>query len=198
MDENRKPVVTVDMSDFHNAPAYQSGFTKRIGTDTREPGEYNIYGGAPTHAAYKAINHRAYFLAPTDGVYTLTVSSPDEAVFIWVGDNAYNGKYTSDNADLVLLLKRPNQSFKFKADAKIPIALRILYINAAGEARFGITMTDPAGKVIFGADAVADTPFFIPYTCDCSSPPFQPWGKETAAGGGSGCGLLGAITSNFL
>lgn len=166
--------MPLDISHFHTAPAIQSGYTKRIGSDTQPGVDYSIYGGPYLGSGYKAINHRAYFLAPVDGRYTLTASSPDEAVFIWVGEKAYNGNYNNGNPDLEVDLYDGPASFTFQAYARTPIALRILFINGDGDAHFGISLTNAAGKVIFGATDVVDTPFFIPYTCDCSSPPFQP------------------------
>lgn len=163
----------------------------RIGSNTERGVDYKIYGGPTLNSEYKAINHRAYFVAPADGLYKLSISIPDEAVFVWIGDKAYNGNYNNQNTDIQVLQGVPGKSFTFQAYKASPIPLRILFINGAGEVRFGIKLTNQAGDVLFGPDAVAETPFFIPYTCDCKSPPFQPWGSETAGRGNSdSCGLL--------
>lgn len=172
---------SVDISHFQKTTPDQTGFTKSIGWVATDPTvTYSIYGGDAIFAPYKAVHHRAYFVPPTTGTYKLTASTFDDALFVWVGANAYSGKYTRDNADLFLLLGQAAKSLEIAGIAGAPMAIRILFVNAFGAANFQISMTKPDGTVFFDATAVADTPFFIPYTCSWSSPPFDAWGKETA------------------
>lgn len=180
IDEDDQFVITIDATIFHSKPAIQRGYTKRIGFRIPSDAPASIYGGSPINAALKAINHRAYFLAPTTEIYTVTSSSPDDAVFVWVGPDAFNARYTTANANIAQVLRQRPVSFGFLAEAGVPLPLRVLYINGPTFVSFGIEIKDPAGNVIFGENAVADTPFFIPYTCDRKSPPFQPWGEEKA------------------
>lgn len=99
---------------------------------------------------------------------------------VWVGDNAYSGKYTRDNAALVLLLGQTAKPLEIEGVVGVPMAFRMLFVNAYGAANFQISITKPDGTVLMDAGGAKETPFFIPYTCDGTSPAFKDWGKETA------------------
>lgn len=112
------------------------------------------------------------------GTYTVTATTYDDAFLLWVGDTAKYGNYSRDDADLVAVKGTDPLSYKFWAEGKQPRAIRMLFVNSIGAANFRISISNPDGTVFFDSHAVAETPFFIPFSCKVWAPPFKPWGKE--------------------
>lgn len=127
-----------------------------------------------------AINHRSYFAPQSTGTYTFTAEEFDDAVFMWFGDDAFNGKYTKENAKINAILEQPGvHKFSIELTAGTFHPMRILFVNAASRSVCRFSITGPDGSVIFDKTDRESTPFLVPFTCDGTHPSFQNFGEET-------------------
>jgi hypothetical protein len=74
----------------------------------------------------------------------------------------------------------PNQAISktatYNAGEWVPI--RVMWGNVGGDGLFGISITAPDGTEIVGSD-IASSLYLVQYSCDGTSPPYQPWNQET-------------------
>lgn len=101
---------------------------------------------------------------------------------MWIGENAYNGRYIRLNASLEQGYTSGvgTKSYKITLEAGKYYAFRILVVNGQGAASFALSVSAPDGTVLISPNTDAETPFFVQFSCDGTSPAFQPFGKETA------------------
>lgn len=130
------------------------------------------------------LNHRGYIFAQQSGTYTFQLASVDETVYIWVGDDAYTG-WTAANADAHVSYRYTGGgpgSGQFTVDLVqgryYPV--RVVFANAQGVARFGLSVTAPDGNVFLSANTQG-SPYLVQYSCDLVSgrPYVEPFGAET-------------------
>jgi len=166
---------------FKTAPPIQSGVTTCIGF-RHYPVEVpiSIYGRSPIRCDYIAINHRGYFIPPMTGEYVFSTFNVDDMVCLWLGDSAYNGKYTRANASLIHPLSKGVSTKKYRAvlTAGVHYPFRLILANAQGGASLWLTVTGPDGTVLLSKDVDSGS-YFIQHSLSGASPPFQPFGQET-------------------
>lgn len=163
---------------FHNAKVEQDGFTNYIGFTNSQTGvPFSIYGGAPISTESIAVNHRGYFLAPISGLYKIAFKNTDDNTFFWIGESAYNGNYNARNAAYARSVSQPHGSYQGILIAGEYYPFRVLFVNGYDPTAFDVEVTDPMGNVIVSSTVAANTCFFQ-FTCDYSSPPFDPFGAE--------------------
>lgn len=127
-----------------------------------------------------ALNHRAYFVPPTSGDYTITVKGSDDITFCWFGPKALNGNYNANNADITVGVKIGEGKGAWSFVAGVWYPFRCLQVNGVGPVDFGLTFSGPHGEDMLSATE-KDMPWFRSHSCDGSYAPFQAWGAETTS-----------------
>ncbi|KAM6482195.1 GLEYA domain-containing protein [Trichoderma sp. SZMC 28011] len=130
-----------------------------------------------------ALNHHAYIYACEAGTYSVDIPYANDAVYLWIGANAYSG-WTDDNAVAKARYDQPDHiagkaSYKFDIPANTYVPIRFFYGQAQYGGGFNFNITAPSGQVIVSNQATF-SPYVVRYSCDGTmAPPFPAFGKET-------------------
>jgi hypothetical protein len=114
-------------------------------------------------------------------VFTFNFDVPDDAVWMWLGPNAYSG-WTRANADVFVgaaYYGATAQSFSTTLVEGEYVPLRILFAQAQGGMSFYFSITAPDGTVVLDSNT-QDSPYLVQYSCDgVTGPAFPAFGAET-------------------
>lgn len=169
------------MTFFHTAPTSQSGTTKSVGfTNQDRDALISIYGGAPISTTQIAVNHRAYFVAPSTGVYTIIIEGSDDLTHLWLGPTAFNGNYNEKNADFTIDVSSAEGTHTVSLNEGQWYPFRVIMVNVLAETLFGFKILGPDMEELL-SDKVREMPYFRSHSCDGVYPRFQAWGQETAS-----------------
>lgn len=109
-----------------------------------------------------AINHRSYFAPQSTSRYTFTAEQFDNAVFMLFGDDAFNGKYTKENAKIIANLKQSGvHTFSITLTAGMFYLMHIFFMNAGSRSICRFSITGPDGSVIFDGMDRKSMPFLV-------------------------------------
>lgn len=166
---------------FHTAKPEQEGKTKRAGFKCDDPEvPCSIYGGEKVIPKTIGVNHRGYFIPRLTGMHTISSKNADDIYLLWLGENAYNGKYTKENADCTASVGQPEKTCSAWLFEGYWYPFRVLMVNGLGPTEFTLTISGPDGEVIMSDTQDYTDACFAQFSCDGSSPAFQPFGEETA------------------
>nr|RBR00773.1 hypothetical protein FVER53263_11011 [Fusarium verticillioides] len=142
-----------------------------------------IYGSTTDLALdYFALNHHGYLYSCDAGTYKFDIPYANDAVYLWIGQNAYGG-WSSDNANAKALYNQPDHiagsaHFEIDLPAGQYIPIRFVYGQAQYGGGFTFTVTAPNGQVLVGNDVTA-SPYIVRNSCDgILAPAFFPFGQE--------------------
>lgn len=139
---------------------------------------YNSNQAFPS--AFFALDHKAYFFAPTAGRYVFSVTNVDDAVFLWLGPKAYAG-WTRANADGFGVYDEGAGFARVFADldAGEYVPVRLMLAQSQGPASFNFFVAAPDGTNVVSPDVV-DSPYLVQSSCDgVTAPAFVDWPLET-------------------
>ncbi|KAF3018857.1 hypothetical protein E8E14_007418 [Neopestalotiopsis sp. 37M] len=139
---------------------------------------YNNFQAFPS--AFFALDHKAYFVAPTTGRYVFSVTNIDDAVFLWLGARAYSG-WTRANADAAGFSNQGAGAVRASADitAGQYLPVRLMLAQSEGPVGFNFFVTGPDGTVLVSPDNVNST-YLVQFSCDgVTAPAFADWPLET-------------------
>ncbi|KAI0178124.1 GLEYA domain-containing protein [Pestalotiopsis sp. NC0098] len=131
-------------------------------------------------SAFFALDHKAYFFAPVAGRYVFSVTNVDDAVFLWLGPQAYAG-WTRANADGFGVYDEGAGFARVVADlaAGEYVPVRLMLAQSQGPASFNFYVAAPDGTNIVSPD-VPDSPYLVQFSCDgVTAPAFVDWPLET-------------------
>ncbi|KAH7309042.1 GLEYA domain-containing protein [Stachybotrys elegans] len=164
-----------------------TGSSRTIGIGTQCSGTRSLYDMEMTgDATYMVLQHIGYFRPALSGTYTFAFSGVDDAVFLWLGNNAVSGFSNGEagNANLDINFYDPGRSGSFSGDfvAGTYWPYRILYVNAQGCGAFDFTLTDPEGVVVV-SNSVSNQRDELTQGCDAGAPaPFTFSGQPEIVG----------------
>lgn len=143
---------------------------------------FPIYGSIQTFGpSFFALNHRGYLFAPSTGLYTFTVTNPDDIVIIWEGENTYEG-YTRDNSKAVATYPYTidqQRSYEVKLVEGNYYPIRIIFGQGEGPAIFMALITAPDGTILMDSNS-GYSPYLVQFSCDGIAAPVYPaWGDES-------------------
>lgn len=148
--------------------------TTTVGLNVSDSGTVISIYGSPVEfqSEYFIINHRGYIFAQLTGTYTISVSSVDDTVCLWLGATAETGwTRSNDNIDASYDNAPGTETITYNLMAGQWLPIRIVYAQAQGDATFSLSITAPDGSV----------PPFFQDSCDGTAAPAyaQPFGAET-------------------
>ncbi|KAF5665257.1 conidiospore surface protein [Fusarium circinatum] len=131
---------------------------------------------------YFALNHHGYLYSCDAGTYKFDIPYANDAVYLWIGQNAYLG-WNSGNANAKALYNQPDHiagtaHFEIDLPAGQYIPIRFVYGQAQYGGGFTFTVTAPNGQVLVGNDVTA-SPYIVRNSCDgILAPAYPPFGQE--------------------
>jgi len=162
------------------APWYEATASICGGLNKNEVGRTTIYGSTVDFQSdYFTLNHVGYIFAQASGLYTFTISQPDDIALLWLGSKAYSG-WQRGNADAIAVISgRPSASASVYLQQGEYLPFRIVFGQAQGAISFYLSLTAPDGTVILDSNT-PDSKFLVRYSCDgTSAPAFPAFGLET-------------------
>ena len=145
-----------------------------------------LYSNTASTLCYPmSVLYRGYVYAAIAGTYTFTMASPDDAVFLWVGDLARTG-WNSTNARINLRYQATagltTTYTALTAGTYIPI--RVVAVNGGAQSggtsnnpfSWSMTATNPYGiDYDVGTSANPGSANLVRFSCDTTTAPMFPY-----------------------
>lgn len=170
----------LDPTVYRTVTPYFNGTTSTIGgiTNSCTNGNITIYNSPPVSCNEFVLDHRGYLFAEQAGNYSINVSSPDDAVIVWLGADAYAG-WTKSNANLYEYYNETASTYTVGLAKGSYHPIRIMFVNAELEEAFDMSITAPDGTTILAANTLT-SPYFVQQSCDgVTAPAYPAWGHES-------------------
>jgi hypothetical protein len=119
--------------------------------------------------------YRGYIFASLAGTYTFTMATPDDTVFLWLGDLAKTG-WNKNNANIHTIYNGPITTVSFTVPIEgTYIPVRIVNANNGPESmNWAMTMKDPYGLAYSIGTSTAASNNLLRFSCDGTSGPAWP------------------------
>jgi len=169
-----------DPTVYRTVTPYYNSTTSTIGgiTNSCTNGNITIYNSPPMSCNEFVLDHRGYLFAEQAGNYSINVSSPDDAVIVWLGTDAYAG-WTKADANLYEYYNETASTYTVGLTKGSYHPIRIMFVNAELEEAFDMSITAPDGTAILAANTLA-SPYFVQQSCDgVAAPAYPAWGHES-------------------
>jgi len=133
------------------------GWSQKLGGFEAEGGQsISPYGGTVNAPCdYNIIDHRLYLHPLFPGVYTFSVSVADDLLALWLGPNAVSGFSIDNVAFKWEWASQPWPNFQYTVSPSAVgtfIPMRVLWANNGGRGALGVSLKDPNGLEILGAN----------------------------------------------